>query len=72
MGTILDEIQKRIKDDRNVPQKAKDLLAKLAKRVNCFHLIGLTGRYALPTLLGLPHLTAANMNLPEIPHLRRG
>lgn len=66
MGTILDEIQERIKDDRNVPQKAKDLLAKLAKRVNWFHLIGLTGRYALPTLLGLPHLTAANIGIDTV------
>src|ERR1700730_133019 len=39
IGTILDEIQERIKDDRNIPQKAKDLLVKLAKRVNWFHLI---------------------------------
>ena len=66
MGTILDEIQDRIKDDRNIPQKAKDLLLKLAKRVNWFHLVGLTGRYALPTLLGLPHLTAANIGIDTV------
>lgn len=66
MGTILDEIQERIKDDRNIPQKAKDLLVKLAKRVNWFHLIGLTGRYALPALVGMPHLTAANIGIDTV------
>lgn len=66
MGTILDEIQERIKDDKNIAQKAKDLLGKLAKRVNWFHLIGLTGRYALPTLMGMPHLTAANIGMDTV------
>lgn len=66
MGTILDEIQERIKDDKNIAQKAKDLLAKLAKRVNWFHLIGLTGRYALPALVGMPHLTAANIGIDSV------
>jgi hypothetical protein len=66
MGTILDEIQERIKDDKNIAQKAKDLLVKLAKRVNWFHLIGLTGRYALPALVGLPHLSAANIGMDTV------
>lgn len=66
MGTILDEIQERIKDDKNIAQKAKDLLVKLAKRVNWFHLIGLTGRYALPALVGMPHLSAANMGMDTV------
>lgn len=66
MGTILDEIQERIKDDKNIAQKAKDLLVKLAKRVNWFHLIGLTGRYALPTVMGMPHLTAANIGMDTV------
>lgn len=66
MGTILDEIQERVKGDKNVTQKAKDLLGKLAKRVNWFHLIGLTGRYALPALIGMPHLTAANLGIDTV------
>jgi hypothetical protein len=66
MGTILDEIQERIKDDKNIAQKARDLLGKLAKRVNWFHLIGLTGRYALPALVGMPHLTAAAVGMDTV------
>jgi hypothetical protein len=66
MGTILDEIHERIKDDQTITQKAKDLLGKLAKRVNWFHLIGLTGRYALPALMGMPHLTVATIGMDTV------
>lgn len=66
MGTILDQIEERIKKDQNLLEKAGDLLAKLAKRVNWFQLIGLTGRYAVPTLLGLPQITAANIGMDTV------
>lgn len=59
MGTILDEIRERIKDDKNIAQRAKDLVGNLMKRVNWLHLVALTGRYALPTIMGMHHLTAA-------------
>ena len=59
MGTSLDEIRERIKDDQNIAQRTKDLVGKLMKRVNWRHLVSLTGRYALPTVMGMPQLTAA-------------
>lgn len=61
MGTILEHIEERIKADKNLWQKAGDLLSKLSKRVNWFHLLSLTGRYGLPALVGMPHLSAINL-----------
>jgi hypothetical protein len=60
MGTILEKIEERIKADKNLLQKAGDLLSKLSKRVNWFQLLSLTGRYALPALVGMPHVSAIN------------
>jgi len=66
MGTILDQIEERIKKDKSIFSKAGELLAKLAKRVNWFQLIGMTGRYALPALIGLPQISAANIGMDTV------
>lgn len=66
MGTILEQIQDRIKDDQNLMEKAGGLLTKLSKRVNWFHLLSLTGRYGMPALLGMPQLTAVNIGIDTV------
>jgi hypothetical protein len=63
MGTILEKIEERIKADKNLLQKAGDLLSKLSKRVNWFQLVSLTGRYGLPAVVGMPHLSAINLGV---------
>jgi hypothetical protein len=59
MGSILDEIQDRIKDDKGVAATAMGLVTKLMRRVDWLHLAGLAGKYALPAVVGFPHVSAA-------------
>ena len=57
MGTILDEIR----DKRTLGPKAKELVAKLAKRVNWFSLMGMVGKQAATFMLADPSLAIAQM-----------
>jgi hypothetical protein len=66
MGTILEQIQERIKNDQNLLQKAGGLLSKLIKRVRWFQLVSFTGRYAVPALMGMPDLAAANLGMDTV------
>jgi len=59
MGSILDEIQERIQDDKSLATKAMELLKKLMRRVDWLHLAGLAGKYALPAIVGYPQVSAA-------------
>lgn len=59
MGTILDSIQDQATAKKTLGGKAIDLLQKLQQRVNWMQLASLTGRYALPTFLGHPHMSFA-------------
>ena len=61
MGTILDDLQDRISEDQTLFEKSKGLLDKLVKRVNWLQLASMAGRYAIPALLGLPHLSVAQL-----------
>lgn len=60
MGTILEAIQDRAEQGRSLTSKGRDLLFKLLARVNWLQLASLAGRYVLPTIAGLPHLSLAN------------
>ena len=59
MGTILDAIHDQATEKQGLSEKAEGLLQKLQKRVNWMQLVSLSGRYALPTFLGHPHLSLA-------------
>lgn len=61
MGTILDELQDRISEDRNLFEKCRELLGKLIKRVNWLQMASVTGRFAIPALIGLH-----NHSIPQI------
>jgi hypothetical protein len=58
MGSILDEINERIKDNKNIIEKAGGLLVKLSKRVNWFQLLSLTGRLGFSIATGMHDLAA--------------
>lgn len=60
MGTILDEIEDQISEERALPEKATSLLKKLLGRVNLMRAAAIGGKYGLPLLLGhLGHPEAA-------------
>src|SRR6266487_2366309 len=61
MGTILDDLQDRISADQTLFERSKGLLDKLVKRVNWLQLASMAGRYAIPALIGLPHLSVAQL-----------
>jgi predicted KAP-like P-loop ATPase len=58
MGAILDQIKKRIENDKTIPEKTLDLVKKLSKKVNWFSVLVSSGKYAIPALAGMPHITA--------------
>ncbi|MBL7555490.1 MAG: hypothetical protein JNM24_06675 [Bdellovibrionaceae bacterium] len=58
MGAILDQIKARIEADENPPQKAVKLISKLSKRINWFSTAMTVGKYAIPAITGMPHITA--------------
>lgn len=61
MGTILDAIQEQAEAAETLSEKGRTLLGKLFKRVDWMQVASLAGRYALPAVVGLPHLTIANV-----------
>lgn len=61
MGTVLDALDSYINNNQDVSQRAKDLLGSLVKRVKWLEVAKMAGRYALPALVGLPHLSLANI-----------
>ena len=60
LGTILDAIADRTASSQSLTDKGQALLGKLIDRVNWMRVASLAGRYVLPTMIGLPHLTLAN------------
>ncbi len=63
MGTILDAIQDRATDTTTITEQGQALLSKLFKRVDWLRLATMAGRYMLPTLLGLPHVSLLQMGV---------
>ena len=57
MGTILDAIQDRLEEDATLSEKAGERLKGLKWRVNWLRLAAMTGRVAIPALMGLPDPT---------------
>lgn len=60
LGTILDAIEERAAATETLTEKGRTLLGKLFARVDWMQVASLTGRYVVPTVIGLPHLAAAN------------
>jgi len=52
MGSILDELRA----DPGIMKKAGDCIKRLMKRIDVMQLAGMTVKYGLPAVLGLPHL----------------
>jgi hypothetical protein len=71
MGTILDAIQEHSEAEKTLTEKGRDLLGKLLRRINWFQLASLTGRYALPALVGLPQLSLANLGQDMVQGLQK-
>jgi hypothetical protein len=67
MGTILEAIQDQVAAGKTITDKGKDLLGKLLGRVNWMRV----ARYAVPTLLGMPHLTLASLGQDFIGGLQK-
>ena len=61
MGTILDDLQDRISEDRNLLEKCQGLLGKMVKRVNWLHTASVASRFAIPALIGLHHHSIAQI-----------
>ena len=57
MGTILDAIQDRVKEDATLWEKVKERFEALRRRVNWLRLAAMTGKVAVPALTGLPDPT---------------
>ncbi len=57
MGTILDAIHDRVKEDATLWEKVGERLKGLRQRVNWLRLAAMTGRVAIPALTGLPDPT---------------
>jgi hypothetical protein len=61
MGSILDAIEERVKDDESIFTKTRQLLRKLMKRVNWFQGAMMVGRYAVPAAAGFPKVAMASL-----------
>jgi predicted KAP-like P-loop ATPase len=61
MGSILDAIEERVKDDESIFTKTRHLLRKLMKRVNWFQGAMMVGRYAVPAAAGFPKVAMASL-----------
>lgn len=70
MGTILDSVKERIKSDNTIYEKCKGTLARLGKRLDWFSVAFKTGKYVVPALAGLPHISAALAINDIIPVIR--
>ena len=71
MGSILEALQDHLEANKNLSDKAKDLLGKLLKRVNWLQVASMTGRHALPALMGMPHISALNIGADLIQALKK-
>lgn len=54
MGTILDAVQDRVKEDATLREKVSERLKDLRQRIDWLRLAAMTGRFAIPVLTGLP------------------
>jgi predicted KAP-like P-loop ATPase len=70
MGTILDSIESRAVERQSLSEKGRNLLGKLARRVNWLQVAGLAGRYVLPSVLGMPQITLAALGQDAVRGLR--
>ncbi len=66
MGSILDAIEDRVRDDKSFPERGGELLQRLKQRVNWLQLASLAGRYVAPIVAGLPQLTLANLGADTV------
>ncbi|MEK6371246.1 MAG: P-loop NTPase fold protein [Acidobacteriota bacterium] len=57
MGTILDELEEKLKKNTTVYEKVKGRLASLLRRVNVMHTAGAAVKYGVPLLMGMPYLS---------------
>lgn len=70
MGSILDALKGRIAKDESRFKKAKNKVAKLAKRVDILRVSSTAFRYGLPVLLGQPHLALASVGVDLVKLLK--
>ncbi len=67
MGTILETIEDQIAAGKTITEKGRDLLSKLLSRVNWMRV----ARYAVPTLLGMPHIALASLGQDVVGGLQK-